>query len=99
MIACFLYSVIRLSSPNLNLLIGLGAIILYGSIIVTVLPLTGPNFRVIECNVCQIYLFSPILLIQCVTVLLADSLAYSYRVFLVLWDSACENDPCLLHLR
>ena len=46
--------VIRLSSPNLNMLVGIGAIILYADIIVTVLPTAGELARSIECNVCYV---------------------------------------------
>lgn len=51
------YRVIRLSSPNLNLLIGLGAIILYLDIIVAVLPTGGEDtlralkIEILVCNV------------------------------------------------
>ena len=43
-------SLIRLTSPNLNYLIGSGAILLYLAIIVTVLPATSAVFASVLCN-------------------------------------------------
>ena len=44
---------IRLSSPNLNYLIGLGAIVLYLNVIVLVIPTTNPEFAAVLCNVSE----------------------------------------------
>ncbi|CAI8012114.1 Gamma-aminobutyric acid type B receptor subunit 1 [Geodia barretti] len=44
---------IRLSSPNLNYLIGLGAIVLYLNIITLVIPTTNTHFAAVLCNVIQ----------------------------------------------
>ena len=44
------YRLIRLSSPNLNYLIGSGAILLYLAIIVTVLPADTAVFSSVVCN-------------------------------------------------
>lgn len=49
--AFFSYSVIRLSSPKLNILIGAGAIVLYIDIIVTVLPGATQDLQTLKCNV------------------------------------------------
>lgn len=45
------FSVIRLSSPNLNLVIGSGAIILYIDIIVSTLPIVGETPQTAICMV------------------------------------------------
>ena len=42
---------IRLSSPNLNYIIGLGAIILYLNVITLVIPTTNTDFAAVLCNV------------------------------------------------
>jgi len=47
----FLPRLIRLSSPNLNYLIGGGAIILYIDIYFFIIPTTDPSAVVILCNV------------------------------------------------
>ncbi|CAI8049960.1 Gamma-aminobutyric acid type B receptor subunit 2, partial [Geodia barretti] len=56
-VACVLFTLvfrkkklIRLSSPNLNYLIGLGAIVLYLNVIVLVIPTTNPEFAAVLCN-------------------------------------------------
>ena len=46
-----LYRLIRLSSPNLNYIIGLGAIVLYLNVIILVVPTAEPHVAVILCNV------------------------------------------------
>ena len=45
-----MFRLIRLTSPNLNYLIGSGAILLYIAIIVTVLPAKSAVFAGILCN-------------------------------------------------
>ena len=47
------HRLIRLSSPNLNYLIGLGAIVLYLNIITLVIPTTNTHFAAVLCNVIQ----------------------------------------------
>ena len=42
---------IRLSSPNLNYIIGLGAIILYLNVITLVIPTTNTDFAAVLCNI------------------------------------------------
>ena len=42
---------IRLTSPNLNYLIGIGAIILYIDISLSVVPTTNPEVLVVLCSV------------------------------------------------
>jgi gamma-aminobutyric acid type B receptor len=56
-VACILFNIIfrekrliRLSSPNLNYLIGLGAIVLYLNVITLVIPTTNADFAAILCN-------------------------------------------------
>ena len=45
------FRLIRLSSPNLNYIIGLGAIILYLNVIVLVIPTKNSDFAAVLCNV------------------------------------------------
>ena len=45
------HRLIRRSSPNLNYIIGLGAIILYLNVISFVIPTTNPDFMSVLCNV------------------------------------------------
>ena len=45
------HRLIRLSSPNLNYIIGLGAIILYLNVISFVIPTTNADFVSVLCNV------------------------------------------------
>ena len=40
-----------MSSPNLNYIIGLGAIVLYFNVIVLVIPTTDEDFSAVLCNV------------------------------------------------
>lgn len=54
----FLCRIVRLSSPNLNLLVGIGAIILYMDIIITVIPTTSKVVNTILCNVSSHVIFS-----------------------------------------
>ena len=42
---------IRLSSPNLNYIIGLGAFILYLNVVTLVIPATNHDFAAVLCNV------------------------------------------------
>ena len=42
---------IRLSSPNLNYIIGLGAIVLYLNVITFVIPTTNKDVAAVLCNV------------------------------------------------
>ena len=90
-----IYRVVRLSSPNLNFLVGIGAIILYADIIVTVIPNADRLSRSIDCNVCKpsCQKFSIIPLCY-----IAGTMVDSFRIFPVLWYCAGKNDPCLLHL-
>ncbi|CAI8020636.1 Gamma-aminobutyric acid type B receptor subunit 1 [Geodia barretti] len=57
-VACILFNIIfrekrliRLSSPNLNYLIGLGAIVLYLNVITLVIPTTNTHFAAVLCNI------------------------------------------------
>jgi gamma-aminobutyric acid type B receptor len=57
-VACILFNIIfrekrliRLSSPNLNYLIGLGAIVLYLNVITLVIPTTNTLFAAVLCNI------------------------------------------------
>ena len=47
----FHYRLIRISSPNLNYIIGLGAIVLYLNIIVLVIPAAEEEMAIVLCNV------------------------------------------------
>ena len=47
----FFYRLIRMSSPNLNYIIGLGAIVLYFNVIVLVIPTTKEKVALFLCNV------------------------------------------------
>ena len=47
---CLSYRLIRLSSPNLNYLIGVGAIILYMNTYFFIIPTTNPKAVVALCN-------------------------------------------------
>ena len=46
------HRLIRLSSPNLNYIIGAGAIVLYADVILHVIPTTSPDVTTVICNVC-----------------------------------------------
>ena len=56
---------IRLSSPNLNYLIGLGAIVLYLNIITLVIPTTNTHFAAVLCNVRTAYNYVDVLCLLC----------------------------------
>ena len=45
------HSLIRLSSPNLNYIIGAGAMVLYADVILRVIPTMSPDVAVVLCNV------------------------------------------------
>ena len=47
----FFYRLIRMSSPNLNYIIGMGAIVLYFNVIVLVIPTTKEKVALFLCNV------------------------------------------------
>ena len=42
---------VRLSSPNLNYIIGVGAVVLYFNVITLVIPTTNTHFAAVLCNV------------------------------------------------
>ena len=46
-----IFRLIRLSSPNLNYIIGLGAFILYLNVVALVIPATNHDFAAVLCNV------------------------------------------------
>ena len=45
------YRLIRLSSPNLNNIIGIGAVVLYVNVIALVVPTTDMQIAAVLCNV------------------------------------------------
>jgi len=49
----FSHRLIRLSSPNLNYIIGAGAIVLYADVILHVIPTMSPDVTTVICNVCK----------------------------------------------
>ena len=49
---CILWRLIRLSSPNLNYLIGIGAIVLYVDVYFFVIPSETQDAATVFCNVC-----------------------------------------------
>ena len=46
------FRLIRLSSPNLNYIIGLGAVVLYLNVIILVIPTKEEDIAAVLCNVC-----------------------------------------------
>ena len=52
-VTLFLHRLIRLSSPNLNYIIGAGAMVLFADVILHVIPTTSPDVAVVLCNVCN----------------------------------------------
>ena len=55
-IKLFSYRLIRLTSPNLNYLIGVGAVVLYIDIYFFVIPSTDPVAVTVYCNVSSLYI-------------------------------------------
>ena len=96
---CFtywVYRLVRLSSSNLNYLIGLGAIVLYVNVITLVIPTTNADFAAILCNVSdqQTYLNIVILFICS-----DQSLVGISGLLSVLRDYDYQNDQGLGHFQ
>ena len=92
----WVYRLIRLSSSNLNYLIGLGAIVLYVNVITLVIPTTNADFAAILCNVSdqQTYLNIVILFICS-----DQSLVGISGLLFVLRDYDYQNDQGLGHFQ
>ena len=91
---------IRLSSPNLNYLIGLGAIIFYINVITLVVPTTNTDFAAVLCNVSAMF-FNVSEAHNTSTCLSKSdqSLANISRLLFLLWNYHHQDDPSLGHFQ
>lgn len=89
---------IRLSSPNLNYIIGLGAIVLYLNVITLVIPTTNPDFAAVLCNVSTTVCL-PLSVFIINDILTDQSVADISGILSVLWHHSGQDNQDLVHIQ